>query len=64
MSYKYPAYLHAGMGNKKPLEPYKPNALRSRLSTPDYRQHYYTNRSLIEIGDRMEFDNKHYLTTN
>ena len=52
------------MGAKKPLEPYKPNALRSRLSTPDYRQHYYTNRSLVEIGDRMEFDNKHYLTTN
>ncbi|KAL4483942.1 hypothetical protein ABPG72_013948 [Tetrahymena utriculariae] len=62
-AYRTRALSHAGMGSSKPLEPYNPNAQRSRLPSQDFKQ-YYVNRSVIEIGDRNSFDKKHYLTTN
>ena len=42
--------LHAGMA-RKPLEPYNPNAHRSRLSSPTVVMPY-KNSSQIVIGDR------------
>lgn len=62
-AYRSRALNHAGMGSRKPLEPYNPNAQRSRLPIPTLKQ-YYVNRSIIEIGDRTKIDKKHYITTN
>ena len=42
--------LHAGM-TRKPLEPYHPNAHRSRLPSPTIVMPY-KNSSQIVIGDR------------
>lgn len=62
-AYRTRAVSFAGMGKEKPLAPYNPLALRSRLKTPDFKQ-YYVNRSIIEIGNRTIADKKHYTTTN
>lgn len=48
--YKVRNILHAGMV-RKPLEPYHPNAHRSRLSEPTVVMPY-KNSSQIVIGDR------------
>ena len=45
--------LHAGM-LKKPLEPYHPNAFRSRLPQPTVVMPY-KNSSQIVIGDRSSY---------
>ena len=42
--------LHAGMP-RKPLEPYHPNAHRSRLSSPTVVMPYKTSSQIV-IGDR------------
>ena len=48
--FKVRSNLHAGM-TKKPLEPYHPNAHRSRLTSPTVVMPY-KNSSQIVIGDR------------
>ncbi len=48
--YKMRGELHVGVG-KKPLEPYHPNAYRSRLYQPQITMPY-KNSSQIVIGDR------------
>ena len=54
--------LHAGM-IKKPLEPYHPNAHRSRLPSPTVIMPY-KNSSQIVIGDRSSYYRKQFATTN
>jgi hypothetical protein len=54
--------LHAGM-LKKPLEPYHPNAFRSRLPQPTVVMPY-KNSSQIVIGDRSTEDRRLFKTTN
>jgi hypothetical protein len=49
-TFKPRANLHAGM-IRKPLEPYHPNAARSRLPSPTIVMPY-KNSSQIVIGDR------------
>jgi len=49
-TFKPRANLHAGM-IRKPLEPYHPNAHRSRLPSPTLVMPY-KNSSQIVIGDR------------
>ena len=54
--------LHAGM-LKKPLEPYHPNAFRSRLPQATVVMPY-KNSSQIVIGDRSTDDRRLFKTTN
>ena len=54
--------LHAGM-LKKPLEPYHPNAFRSRLPQPTVVMPY-KNSSQIVIGDRSSHNKHHFKTVN
>ena len=54
--------LHAGMV-KKPLEPYHPNAHRSRLPQPTIVMPY-KNSSQIVIGDRSSHYRRQFVTTN
>ena len=54
--------LHAGM-LKKPLEPYHPNAFRSRLPLPTVVMPY-KNSSSVVIGDRSTYYKRQYLSTN
>ena len=61
-SYKMRMNLHAGM-NFKPLEPYTPNAHRSRLPTPTVVMPY-KNSSQIVIGDRASDYRRQFTTTN
>ena len=51
--YKLRDNLHAGM-TKKPLEPYHPNAFRSRLPLPTVVMPY-KNSSSVVIGDRSTY---------
>ena len=60
--YKQRPNLHAGM-YKKPLEPYHPNAYRSRLPSPTIIMPY-KNSSSICIGDRSSFNTHQFKTTN
>lgn len=53
---------HAGM-LKKPLQPYHPNAFRSRLAQPTVVMPY-KNSSQIVIGDRSTDDKRLFKTTN
>ncbi|CDW81821.1 UNKNOWN [Stylonychia lemnae] len=53
--------LHVGM-IKKPLEPYHPNAHRSRLPSPTVVMPY-KNSSQIVIGDRSSFNKKQFVST-
>ena len=48
---------------KKPLEPYHPNAFRSRLPLPTVVMPY-KNSSSVVIGDRSTYYKRHYLSTN
>ena len=48
---------------KKPLEPYHPNAFRSRLPQPTVVMPY-KNSSQIVIGDRSSDDKRLWKTTN
>ena len=48
---------------KKPLEPYHPNAFRSRLPQPTIVMPY-KNSSQIVIGDRSSDDKRLFRTTN
>ena len=54
--------LHAGM-LKKPLEPYHPNAKRSRLHQPTIVMPY-KNSSSIVLGDRSSDIRRAFATTN
>ncbi len=54
--------LHAGM-NKKPLEPYHPNAKRSRLPQATIVMPY-KNSSQIVFGDRSSDYRREFATTN
>ncbi|CAG9335992.1 unnamed protein product [Blepharisma stoltei] len=54
-------HLHAGM-TSKPLEPYSPDAQRSRLRSEDFVIPY-KNTSQIIIGDRNSKYKRHFLTT-
>ena len=54
--------LHAGM-LKKPLEPYHPNAFRSRLPQPTVVMPY-KNSSQIVIGDRSSYYKRQFVSTN
>ena len=54
--------LHAGM-IKKPLEPYHPNAHRSRLPQPTVVMPY-KNSSQIVIGDRSSYYKRQFVTMN
>lgn len=60
--YKVREHLHAGM-MKKPLEPYHPNAFRSRLPQPTVVMPY-KNSSSIVIGDRSTYYKRQFLSTN
>lgn len=60
--YKVRENLHAGM-IKKPLEPYHPNAFRSRLPKPTVVMPY-KNSSQIVIGDRSTFNKRQFVSTN
>ena len=60
--YKVREQLHAGM-LKKPLEPYHPNAFRSRLPKPTVVMPY-KNSSQIVIGDRSTYYKRQYISTN
>ena len=55
-------FLHAGM-LKKPLEPYSPNAHRSRLPSPTVIMPY-KNSSSIMIGDRASENRRQFITSN
>ena len=55
-------HLHAGM-LKKPLEPYHPNAFRSRLPKPTVVMPY-KNSSQIVIGDRSTYYKRQFVSTN
>lgn len=59
--YKVRKHLHAGM-NKKPLEPYSPEAQRSRLKQEEFVLPY-KNTSQIVIGDRGSKYKRHFVTT-
>mmetsp|Transcript_40415 Transcript_40415/g.29110 ORF Transcript_40415/g.29110 Transcript_40415/m.29110 type:complete len:82 (+) Transcript_40415:420-665(+) len=48
---------------KKPLEPYHPNAHRSRLSEPTVVMPY-KNSSQIVIGDRSSHYRRQFVTTS
>lgn len=48
---------------KKPLEPYHPNAHRSRLPSPTVIMPY-KNSSQIVIGDRSSFNKRQFVTTS
>jgi hypothetical protein len=48
---------------KKPLEPYHPNAFRSRLPLPTVVMPY-KNSSSIVIGDRSTYYKRQFLSTN
>mmetsp|Transcript_4819 Transcript_4819/g.8267 ORF Transcript_4819/g.8267 Transcript_4819/m.8267 type:complete len:140 (+) Transcript_4819:91-510(+) len=61
-NYKVRENLHAGM-LKKPLEPYHPNAFRSRLPQPTVVMPY-KNSSQIVIGDRSTYYKRQFLSTN
>lgn len=54
-------HLYAGMKNK-PLEPYNPDAQRSRLKTEEF-QIPYKNTSQIILGNRSSNYKKHFVTT-
>ena len=54
--YKPRDNLHAGM-IKKPLEPYHPNAFRSRLPLPTVVMPY-KNSSSVVIGDRSTYNKR------
>ena len=54
--------LHAGM-TQKPLEPYHPNAHRSRLPSPTIVMPY-KNSSQIVIGDRSSHYKRQFVSTN
>lgn len=60
--YKVRENLHAGM-LKKPLEPYHPNAFRSRLPQPTVVMPY-KNSSQIVIGDRSSYYKRQFVSTN
>ena len=60
--YKVREQLHAGM-LKKPLEPYHPNAFRSRLPKPTVVMPY-KNSSQIVIGDRSTYNKRQYVSTH
>jgi len=60
--YKVRENLHAGM-LKKPLEPYHPNAFRSRLPTATVVMPY-KNSSQIVIGDRSTYNKRQFVSTN
>jgi hypothetical protein len=60
--YKVRENLHAGM-LKKPLEPYHPNAFRSRLPQPTVVMPY-KNSSQIVIGDRSTYNKRQFVSTN
>ena len=60
--YKVRDNLHAGM-LKKPLEPYHPNAFRSRLPQPTVVMPY-KNSSQIVIGDRSTYNKRQFVSTN
>ena len=60
--YKPRENLHAGM-IKKPLEPYHPNAHRSRLPQPTVVMPY-KNSSSIVIGDRSTYYKRQFKSTN
>ena len=47
---------------KKPLEPYHPNAYRSRLPSPTIVMPYKNSSSLC-IGDRSSFNKRQFKTT-
>jgi len=61
-TFKPRANLHAGM-IRKPLEPYHPNAARSRLPSPTIVMPY-KNSSQIVIGDRSSFNKRQFTTTH
>ena len=48
---------------KKPLEPYHPNAFRSRLPQPTVVMPY-KNSSQIVIGDRSSYYKRQFVSTN
>ena len=48
---------------KKPLEPYHPNAFRSRLPQPTVVMPY-KNSSSIVIGDRSSFNKRQFVSTH
>ena len=48
---------------KKPLEPYHPNAFRSRLPQPTVVMPY-KNSSQIVIGDRSTYYKRQFVSTN
>ena len=60
--YKVRDNLHAGM-MKKPLEPYHPNAFRSRLPQPTVVMPY-KNSSQIVIGDRSTYNKRQFVSTH
>ena len=59
--YRVRNHLYAGMSNK-PLQPYNPEAHRSRLKTEEFHVPY-KNTSQIVIGDRGSNYKKHFVTT-
>ena len=61
-NFKVRENLHAGM-LKKPLEPYHPNAFRSRLPQPTVVMPY-KNSSQIVIGDRSTYYKRQFVSTN
>ena len=61
-AFKVRNFLHAGM-LKKPLEPYSPNAHRSRLPSPTVIMPY-KNSSSIMIGDRSCENRRQFITSN
>ena len=61
-AFKVRNFLHAGM-LKKPLEPYSPNAHRSRLPSPTVIMPY-KNSSSIMIGDRASENRRQFITSN
>lgn len=60
-TFKVRPMLHAGMA-RKPLEPYHPNAHRSRLPSPTVIMPY-KNSSQIVIGDRSSNYKRQFVTT-
>lgn len=59
--FKVRSNLHAGM-TRKPLEPYHPNAHRSRLPSPTIVMPY-KNSSQIVIGDRSSNYRRQFVST-
>lgn len=62
LTYQSRGILHAGMP-VKPLEPYRPNAHRSKLPTPTVVMPY-RNASSIVIGDRSSDYKRQFATYN